>query len=80
MNKDRIENWLRESEQGDTLMYLQADRASRRPEISERMMQAAEDGLVFLYQKKVRPGVYNHYAKRLSSSAGRALKPWKMES
>lgn len=72
----RFEVWLRDAQVGDKILYMQSDHASRNPEVQQLFMKAAEDGLVFLYQKRVRFGVFNYYAKRLSEQAGKKLKPW----
>jgi len=80
-NVERFENWLQLSEPGDVIMYLQSDSAARHPAVRRVFYTAAENGLVFLYQKRVRFGVFNYYAKRLSTEAGRKLKPegWEYE-
>ncbi len=75
---DKFKTWLDEADVGDTIMYLQADHASRNPEVRRLFMIAAEAGLVFLYQKRVRFGVFNYYAKRLSPKAGDILKAWEL--
>ncbi|AAT69505.1 gp29 [Alphaproteobacteria phage PhiJL001] len=77
MSVDRFKDWLREAEPGDQIMYMQADYAGRRPEVARFFMDAAEEGKVFLFQKKVREGVYNYFARRVKPSTGKALKPWR---
>ncbi len=75
----RYESWLATASVGDKIMYMQADHASRRPEVQQFFWQAARDGKVFLYQKRARAGVYKYYAKRISEKSGKILKPWEME-
>ena len=76
MNLERFENWLKDAKPGDKIMYLLAERASARPEIRDFWWAAAEKGLVTLYQEKVRPGIYKHWAKCIDKSTGKLLKPW----
>ena len=75
----RIDDWLAEAEEGQVIMYLQADSATRRPDVAAKMMTAAEEGLVFLYRKRARAGIFNHYAKRVSKRTGKIIKPTRRE-
>lgn len=75
----RFETWLREAEPGDQIMYLQADHASRKPEVAKLFSDAAHRGEVFLFQKRVRFGVYNYYARRVTKSTGERIRPWRLE-
>ena len=77
MTKDRFDEWFEKSEPGDVIMYLQSDWAERRPHISRRFMEAAYRGEVFLYQRRVRPGVFNYYARRVTQATGQRIKPWR---
>jgi len=79
VNLNRFETWLEEAEVGDKIMYLLAERASARPEISQLFWKAAEKGLVTLYTQKVRPGIYKHWAKRVDKATGKLLKPFSLE-
>lgn len=76
---NRFVTWLSEAEVGDVIMYLQADTASRNPAIQKLFFDAAKEGKVFLYQKRVRYGVFNYYAKRITAEAGAKLKPEEYE-
>ncbi len=72
---NRFQTWLETAEFGDVIMYLQADTAQRDRQVSAFFYQAAKDGKVFLYQKRIRTGVFNYYAKRIRPKAGRVLAP-----
>lgn len=75
----KFKNWLANASTGDQILYLQADHASRSPKVQKFFMRSAERGEVFLFQKRVRFGIYNYYAKRLSPKAGRILAAWEIE-
>jgi hypothetical protein len=73
---DEFRRWVEEAEPRMVLLYMQADCASRCPELAREAMRCAEEGLVFLYQVKVTDGVYNYMARRLDWFSGRRLRPW----
>jgi hypothetical protein len=73
---DEFKEWVRTAEVGDRLLYMQADYAQRVPDLAKAAMEAAEQGEVFLSQKKIGVGVYNFYATRVSKKTGRVIKPW----
>lgn len=75
MNLERLTKWLEEAEVGDRVMYLQADWAGRKKDVTDLMMAAAENGKVVLTQKKMGEGVYNYYATRCSEKTGKKLRP-----
>lgn len=79
MNFERLRAWLEEAETGATIRYMQADFAGRRPELRDLMWEAAVRGDVCLFQKRVRPGVYNYMAKKVSRRTGRVMSPWSGE-
>lgn len=72
---DRFVEWLENAEAGDVIMYLQADTAQRHIKARDFFYKASEEGKVFLYQKRVRFGVFNYYAKRISPDVGETLRP-----
>lgn len=74
----RFEEWLKNAEVGKTIMYMQADFAGRKPEVAAFFHNAALEGKVFLYQKKVREGVYRYYAKRVTPKTGEIIRPWEL--
>jgi len=76
----RFVAWIADAEIGDQIMYLQADYAGRNPSLQKLFWDAASEGLVFLHQKRVREGVFNYYAKRISKRAGKSLKPWDIDN
>lgn len=73
---DFVNKWVKKAKVGDSLMYLQADHCGRAEELAEAVRELAEQGLVFMYQKKVREGVFNYYIRRVSKETGKIIKPW----
>lgn len=76
----RFIEWMAEAETGDVIIYMQADFAGRQPEVQRFFWEAARDGKVFLYQKRVRPGVFNYFAKRVSPRTGKKIAPWDIDN
>jgi hypothetical protein len=76
MSIERFKQWIENSEPGDNILYLQSDHASKSPAIQKLFWQAAIDGKVFLYQKRVRPGIFNYFAKKVTPRTGKVIKPF----
>jgi hypothetical protein len=76
---ERLSKWLNDSEPGDEIQYMVADYAGRKPRIQRLFMRAAQDGKVFLYQKRAEEGRFEYHARRISRRAGKRLAPWRLE-
>lgn len=72
---NRFEAWVRDAEPGDQILYLQSDTAQRDRKTATFFYEAAKRGEVFLFQKRVRFGIFNYYARRITPKTGEIMKP-----
>ena len=82
MGLQRFIDWIETARPGESILYMQGANAEANQEARDLFWTAAKEGKVFLFQKRVRPGVFNYMARKLSPKAGYTLRPesWKSDA
>ena len=71
---EQFSDWLVDANVGDDVVYFTGSTVNGNP-VRAAAYNAALGGLVFLYQKRVRWGVFAYHARRVDLSTGRLIKP-----